>query len=566
MNKFRKDCLLRKLTNRLTILLIGFLPYISNANTLEDSLSNHVKQLFKQREYNKISDFLNMDYDLSVEKKVDVSKTLVQNSRSKIDLLYATLYLGISYYQVGEIDRALTTMNKALQFELYMDQPELFSDLNIFTGKIYTQQRNYILAEKKIQLSIVLASQAKVESKIIRGKVELGVILFSQNRCEEATPYFLEAKAFFEAQNNIDNKLIVDSYIASCHLFAQEFEPALKLFKEIDSCALTTNNTIVRSAAVSNQSIIYLYTQEYDLSIEKGKEGYNISNVIRDEYNMITMCKVTADAFAESNRHDSAFHYLKLADSLSSKVYNDEYLKKVEDMETNYEIQQGQQQLAILEKDKLIEEEHHRSDNILYFSLIIGISFLAITILIWVQKQKAVTEKKLQIQKITNEHKEQQLNDANLELAQFKDLINKKDALISRFLNDLTIAQGNITEAEHSEMEKMLMLTKQDIKRFNALFDRAYPGFISHITNSEHDNLTENDLVIIMLIFLDIKSQNQAKMLGISIDSLRKARYRLKKKVLPKDSEHANLKEYINIIYNNYFQSITNKETFLNNK
>ncbi len=566
MNKFRQDHLLREFSKRLIIILIVFFPYVSNANTLEDSLTVHLKQLFEQREYNQVSDFLNMNYDLSVENKVEVSKTLIQNSKNKVDLLYATLYLGISYYQVGEIDHALTVMNKALQFELYMNQPELFSDLNIFTGKIYTQQRNFILAEKKIQRSIILAGQANVESKVMRGKVELGVILFSQNECEKATPYFLETKDFFEIQNNIDNKLIVDSYIASCYLFAQEFEPALKLFKEIDSSALTTNNAIVRSAALTNQSIIYLYTQQFDLSIEKGREAYTISDVIRDEYNMITLCKVTADAFAESNRHDSAFHYLKLADSLSSKVYNDDYLKKVEDMETNYEIQQGQQQLAILEKDKLIEEQQHRSDNILYFSLLIGISFIAIIILIWIQKQKAVTEKKLQIQKITNEHKEQQLNDANLELSQFKDLINKKDALISRFLNDLTIAQGNINETELNEMEKMLMLTKQDIKRFNALFDRAYPGFLSHITNSEHDNLTENDLIIIMLIFLDIKSQNQAKMLGISIDSLRKARYRLKKKVLPKDSEHANLKEYINTIYNNFFHSIMNKETFLNNK
>ena len=72
---------------------------------------------------------------------------------------------------------------------------------------------------------------------------------------------------------------------------------------------------------------------------------------------------------------------------------------------------------------------------------------------------------------------------------------------------------------------------------FQIKFSQAYPDFIPRVKR-KYDNLTQYELVFISASFLGLTTQQIADLLNISDDSVRKSRYRLKRKLgLSKDED-----------------------------
>lgn len=72
---------------------------------------------------------------------------------------------------------------------------------------------------------------------------------------------------------------------------------------------------------------------------------------------------------------------------------------------------------------------------------------------------------------------------------------------------------------------------------FQIKFSQVYPGFISKV-KMKYDNLTQYELVFISATFLGLTTQQIADLLNITNDSVRKSRYRLKRKIgLKKDED-----------------------------
>ena len=65
---------------------------------------------------------------------------------------------------------------------------------------------------------------------------------------------------------------------------------------------------------------------------------------------------------------------------------------------------------------------------------------------------------------------------------------------------------------------------------FRATFDQVHPDFFGNLTR-QYTDLSSTDLRLIALLKMNMNSPDMATLLGISPDSLRVARYRLRKKL-----------------------------------
>jgi len=84
--------------------------------------------------------------------------------------------------------------------------------------------------------------------------------------------------------------------------------------------------------------------------------------------------------------------------------------------------------------------------------------------------------------------------------------------------------------------------TDEDWDFFKKAFDEAYPGFFGALRYS-YPELTPAELRLSALIKLKLSIKESAAVLGISLESVRKARYRLRKKLMIHEEE--NLEEFI---------------------
>jgi len=106
---------------------------------------------------------------------------------------------------------------------------------------------------------------------------------------------------------------------------------------------------------------------------------------------------------------------------------------------------------------------------------------------------------------------------------------------------DITQTQINILKDLLNKIDRIK--NKKDSWRiFLIKFNQVYPDFIANITQ-QFPSLTQLDLTLISSILFNLNSNQVASMLNISNDSVRKSRYRLKKKL--KLSSEESLIKYI---------------------
>jgi tetratricopeptide (TPR) repeat protein len=79
------------------------------------------------------------------------------------------------------------------------------------------------------------------------------------------------------------------------------------------------------------------------------------------------------------------------------------------------------------------------------------------------------------------------------------------------------------------ELYNQVILTDSDWEKFRRYFSSVYPNFLYNIKN-RFDNISEAELRLFMLAEMGLDTKEMATMLGISTESVRKARYRIRKK------------------------------------
>jgi len=127
----------------------------------------------------------------------------------------------------------------------------------------------------------------------------------------------------------------------------------------------------------------------------------------------------------------------------------------------------------------------------------------------------------------------QMLVDANKELNQYLHQIKEKNDLIEHISSQLQQTKLAIAEEDKNayleNLQKSVILTDANWEEFKAIFERIFPQFFRHLNNN-HPDLTPAEVRLLALEKLSIPDKEMGNMLGVSADSVRKTRYRLRKK------------------------------------
>lgn len=94
-----------------------------------------------------------------------------------------------------------------------------------------------------------------------------------------------------------------------------------------------------------------------------------------------------------------------------------------------------------------------------------------------------------------------------------------------------------LTDLKHKIQKKSALLNS--LTAFQLKFNQTYPNFTSHLF-IQFPHLTQQDVILISAIFINLNTNQIAVILGISPESVRKNKYRLKKKLgVDKDADLA---------------------------
>ncbi len=129
---------------------------------------------------------------------------------------------------------------------------------------------------------------------------------------------------------------------------------------------------------------------------------------------------------------------------------------------------------------------------------------------------------------------DEELKNATLVLNAYNENLTQKNILIDEIKTELENIQSKYSGFEMAEsLDKMMqahIMTEDNWAEFKKLFSRVHNTFFYNL-RQEYGNLSGTDVRLLALIKLKLNNREMASMLGISVDGVKKAKQRLRKKM-----------------------------------
>lgn len=151
-------------------------------------------------------------------------------------------------------------------------------------------------------------------------------------------------------------------------------------------------------------------------------------------------------------------------------------------------------------------------------------------------KIKAVLfDSKILSLKLDRINSEEKLNKSYTTLETYKTYLYEKNEQINALesvIKDTKQKANGLYEENESILEELIqshLLTDENWEMFKYTFKKEQPNYYEFIT-TYLPNLTDSNLRIILLQKMNLSNQEIASILGVTIDAVKKAKQRLKKK------------------------------------
>ena len=546
------------------------------AVSAREPLILHVKDVAKQDAADRLRLVFALEYswqkDTANYVKIDSLEALAETLGDQTLEQFAQLYRHeYRIYFAKNAQEKRRFFEAALQFAQNTGNPELPAHLYYATG-IY----DFYL--KRVEEGLPLVFQAK---KMLEG--------IQYQSFPHATYYdkgFFDLYLYFEdfhsaifygkaALDHTNDLLYFPAdycnNIAVCYHRIKEYDSALQYYQKALADARSRSDTFMITLAEGNIARLYVNDQQFEKALpyfykdfqlnEKGR----LENSLRTRYGiancllMLDSVEKAATFLIEKNARVPiweypghamekyevmALYHQKTGNYKKAGEYKDSLIILKDSLKVLYDLNKLKNMERLLQAEKFLTEKaelelNTQKQKFIRNSIIGVLASIFIIFILWLTYRHKKENEIKQQKQLLAEQKQLQAEDllahANRQLNQYLENIREKNNLIDQITTQLAAANA-ANALPDSEKERYLqdllntiILTEEDWIDFKNLFEGVFPGFFSHLSQS-YPNLTAAEIRLLALEKLDLPDKDMANMLGISTDSIKKARYRLRKK------------------------------------
>ncbi len=484
---------------------------------------------------------MNDAYDL-IRKAQKISEKYSDSNHIAVDRFRH----GVFAKKLSKYEEAISEYNKAL--EIYEVQGNKTMKANLL-GNIGNLFFNLEHLDKAIQYhkeAIDIYRELNDSLHIAGSMNDLGNSYYKKGLTEIALKCYFDAA---DINRNIDNDIWLAyniQNIATIYSDQEKYDEALKFARE--AMLLKEKGKDQQSLITSYATVgeIYMMTGDYRNSLIFLNKALDLSRESGVNNFLINIYKLMAKTYAAKGNYKEAYELrLKYADEKDS-VFNEEKISAINEIEQKYESAKKEQQIKEMEYQQNIQKSRE-----LFLKILIGAVLLIFSLLVFAILQKRRKDKQIHLQKEIVFKKEQELAVSELEKSRIaEDKLQKSLAYKSKQLSSHALHMMQKNNMLHEIKDELKVVSEKDaaaVKRVNFLineslrsdkdwdvfklyFEEINKGFFESLKGISQE-LTINDLRLCALIKLNMNSREMASVLNISPNSIKSARYRLKKKL-----------------------------------
>jgi len=457
--------------------------------------------------------------------------------------------MATAYIKTGHYDSSLRCFIESIKIKEANHAPAgsmIVSKINI--GGIYLAFKDF--ENSKIWLNKALQDAITEDDSVYMARcyANLGVLYKKTGDTLLAVENYKNALAINESKGDYRNQAIVLQNLALLLSSQKKYDEAYRYFTR----ALTSNNRIHANNSRLNlaMSRMFLEQRRYDSAIVHGKLALKLAKESGNIDVQLESYELLSKAYNYKKRYQFAFDYLNSFTNLKDSVTTRENQQYIQNLQTKFETRRKEDEIVFLKE--LNQSEHEKALVIQSRQRLVNIvALLALALVIvagayyFLKKKKEkelyMVEKKLMETDLKNRelqskelqtevnYKARQLTTHALNMLQKNQILTS----IQDELNELSGEVDNNTSKKFKSIIKEInnsRKTEKDWMLFKNYFESVNKLFNKNLRKI-NPNLSTHDCRLAALISLNLNIKETASLLNISPNSVKIARYRLRKRL-----------------------------------
>ena len=457
---------------------------------------------------------------ISVEEAIKIHQHFLDQATHPQDdekRLYGFIYLYNDYLKANNYTEAAQYLVEAERITEASGNPGWKGWVSHRKGILYVYLKNYRGALSCYEAARDLCGQAHDSLCLAESIEQLGATSSRLGDYQQAHQYYRLALPLIQQYgseiqmattlNNFANLLLEQDSLIDAVSY---YERALVLIRKI-------GNTKDETIYLNNLASAYNHLRQFNIALKILHQCVDINLKNGWLHSVIDNYAGLSHGYEGINDFRSALDYSQRSYALKDSLIGVETQEKITSVERKF---QSQQRELAQQKSQIALDAAHRSLE----RGIVALLFLSVltAFIIWRWKMQihlTLRERKL------NQESLQELTRVLLEKNAL--LINLEERTMEYYTsNDLSINPGEFEENLYNQR----ILTDADWTAFKSYFEKAYPGYMLRLRTS-FPALSDAEKRLFLFIKLNLTTREAAAILGISADSVKKTRNRLRKRL-----------------------------------
>ncbi len=503
-------------------------------------------------------------------------KSIEVHKRLRHPVVAATLIhnLGLLYQEQGIYDSAIIYGEKAANIFLqYKDSLKYASSLDLLSS-IHEEQGNYFLSLKfateaaglfhkygdklreadamvKIGTGYTLNRQYQLAIDYYQSAINLYKIFndrywenFAQQKIANA---YIAMDNIFKADSVIDYSLLLSDSLGTVQMLSEGYDIKGDIFfkkgnynmaKEYYQKALDTNKDAVDSTFIATAVIsigrCHQQMGKMDLALLAYLEVLPISERMDVKENLTTIYQHISQIYEHKGENSLALRYYKKYKNIKDIIYANERTRQFADMQAKYDAERKEREIAIQNQTITILQQKAEIQELVRLRLIVSIAVVILLCSLSIYTFWLYTKKNKLKQEMERERLIYELDMKKRELTTRTLLIIQKNELMETLQNKVKSLQNKAQHngASFTEISNLIRtnrLIDKDWDNFKSVFEQVHPDFFSKL-KSLYATISPNELRMSAMMKMNLNTKEMASILNITPDSVKKARYRMRKK------------------------------------
>jgi len=480
-----------------------------------------------------------------------------KSTNSVEGIAISSLFLGEILYEMGSISQSNSLLNEAKSGFLSTGDEANVAATDLMLSRIYQRSENYREAFVYLEESNQLYEEQNDRIGLANVYADLGHVHEKLGDYDSAIFYQERALESFRIARDTAGLAMIYDNIGSIQEDQAAYALAIRNFfqaYQLNQAIRSTSNVIIN---LNNLGDIHRKTGRMDSALFYTRQALEMAKANRLDYQVKSAYRDLSKLYQDINNADSAYYYLNLSYELTDALFSRQIAEEIARSQAIYDLQQKQQRITLLERS----ESTNRKLAILGWAGALGIIIFG-GIIFRQQQQKSKksrqlleAEAELTRIELENAHLSERTLKTELENKQLREIqlsqeLEMKSKSLTKstlhmiqkneFLHLMRSKLKNLKKVDDPEVKKVIkrLIRSIDInsnvdddwKEFETVFAQVHSSFYEKLKESYPD-LSPTETRLCAMIRLNLHSKDIATIMGISNDSLRTARYRLRKRL-----------------------------------